>query len=100
EARANQEFPLTWEQALAGGGELYFPSRDVDYAGRDHNPVSRKREPGRRYHIGWDIGTVDASVGTVLDISEDVYDVADQVVLRGASYAEIKHAIERLHARY
>jgi hypothetical protein len=56
--------------------------------------------PGRKYVIAWDIGSrEDYSVGIVLDVSEDVFDVVCYHRLRG-DYPQIQRAIEDLHAAF
>lgn len=52
------------------------------------------------YVIAWDIGSrEDHSVGVVLDVSEEVFDVACYVRLKG-DYPRIQRAIENLHTAF
>lgn len=97
---ANQEYPMTWEDALSGGGDYVFKSLHVDFAGRDYRGLMDPL-PGRKYSKGWDIGRhQDAAVGIVLDVTEDVHDVVGYVRLREQTYPQIQHAIEEMDRRY
>jgi hypothetical protein len=95
-----REYATSWEMALAGGDGYYFRSEDIDAADIDARPPG-PAEPGRKYVTAWDIGLVnDASVGTVLDITEEIYDVVQQVRLTGITAPELQNAIKRLHYAY
>lgn len=99
ETQFRREYPMTWQDALAGDGEYVFDAADLDTATTDCMPPS-PAVAGHRYVIAWDIGIVDATVGTVLDVTTPLYDVAHIVTLRGASYPEIQRVIEQTHAAY
>jgi hypothetical protein len=104
-----REYPLRWEEALAGGGEYYFSPRLIDHAA-DYPHHTRvfasaadyerhwrfEPKPKRRYVTGWDIGLVDATVGITLDVSEDVIDVVNIVYLSPTDYGEIQWHIENV----
>jgi hypothetical protein len=97
EQQFRQEYPTTWEDALAGGGEFVFRSRDLDAAATDFRTPG-PAQPGRKYVKAWDIGRhQDAAVGIVLDVTEDVHDVVALRRLRGVSYPQIQQAIETMH---
>jgi hypothetical protein len=111
EQQFRQEYPSSWEDALSGGGEFVFRSRDLDHASEDHRGMFDSRtdyelhwqfKPGsRKYVTAWDIGRhQDAAVGIVLDVTEDVHDVVAYQRLRGATYPEIQRAIETMHRAY
>jgi len=104
-----REYPLRWEEALAGGGEYYFSPRLIDHAAEyprhkrlfasaaDYERHFRfKPKPKRRYVTGWDIGLVDATVGVTLDVTEGVFDVVNMVYLSPTDYAEIQWQIENV----
>ena len=66
----------------------------------DALPLVQSALPGRKYVIAWDIGSRhDHSVGIVLDVTEEVFDVACYVRRRG-DYAQIQGAIEDLHTAF
>ena len=66
----------------------------------DAYPLVPSAQPGRKYVVAWDIGSRhDHSVGIVLDVTEEVFDVACYVRLRG-DYPQIQRAIEDLHAAF
>jgi Terminase RNaseH-like domain len=111
EQQFRQEYPSTWEDALFGGGEFVFSSRDLDAAGEDFRGMFPSRAayeahwrfaPGsRKYVKAWDIGRhQDAAVGIVLDVTEDVHDVVAYRRLRGVPYPEIQHEIQIMHLAY
>jgi len=93
------EYALTWEDALAGSSGFLFRSEDIDRCGEDFYPPGPAQR-GRRYIKAWDIGVQDASVGVVLDVSEDVVDVVCLRRFVGLGYPRIVREIERLHADY
>jgi hypothetical protein len=100
EQQFRQEYPTTWQDALYGGGDYVFRTRDLDGCTRDfHSPGPA--QPGRKYVKAWDIGREqDAAVGVVLDVTEDVHDVVSYRRLRGVSYPEIQREIETMHKAY
>jgi phage FluMu gp28-like protein len=66
----------------------------------DARPLVQSARPGRKYVIGWDIGSRhDHSVGIVLDVTEELFDVACYVRLRG-DYPQIQNAIQDLHTAF
>lgn len=96
----NQEFPMRWEDALSGGGEFVFRSRDLDACGTDFRGL-HPAVAGRKYVKAWDIGRhKDAAVGIVIDVTEDVHDVVAYKRLRGVTYPQIQMEIELTHAEY
>ncbi len=100
EASFNQEYPLTWENALSGGGEFVFRSDEVDAAGTDYRGLGPARV-GRKYVKAWDIGRhQDAAVGVCLDVTDDVHDVVAYVRLRNVNYPGIQREIEMMHHAY
>lgn len=97
---AMQEYPMTWREALSGGGEYVFKSREVDRAAVDTYGLQSPRE-GRRYSIGADIGRhQDAAVIVVLDVTRDCHDVVHYRRMREATYPEIQLAIEEVYRDY
>jgi hypothetical protein len=100
EQEFRQEYPTTWQDALFGGGQFVFQSRDIDAASVETHGFGPARE-GRKYVKAWDIGRHDdAAVGLVLDVTEDVHDVVAYTRLRNTRYPEIQHAIETMHRAY
>jgi hypothetical protein len=94
------EYALTWEQAIAGTGGHVFTAEEIDAAMIDARPLVQSALPGRKYVIGWDIGSrQDYSVGIVLDVTESVSDVACYVRLKG-DYPQIQRAIQDLHKAF
>lgn len=94
------EYAMKWEDALYGGGEFTFRSRDCDAASVDCRGLSDPR-PGRRYVTAWDIGRhKDAAVGIVLDVTEDVHDVVAYKRLRQNTYPMIQREIQATHVEY
>lgn len=104
---AKHEYPMTWEDALSGGGEFIFRAAELDDAGEDFRGLmtaeqGRKlRAQPRKYVKAWDIGRhKDAAVGIVLDVTDDVHDVVAYQRLRNTSYPDIQHAIKEMHLSY
>jgi hypothetical protein len=94
------EYALSWEQAIAGPGGHVFTAEEVEAAMVDARPLVQSALPGRKYVIGWDIGSRhDHSVGIVLDVSEEVFDVACYLRLKG-DYPQIQKAIQDLHLAF
>jgi hypothetical protein len=95
------EYAMSPEDALAGTTGFVFASEDVDAAGRDFNPPGPAVR-GRRYVAAWDIGQKDATVGTVLDVTDrdGIVDVACQRRFVGLSYPQIVREIERMADEY
>lgn len=103
----NKEYPMKWEDALSGGGEFVFKSKEIDAAGRDFRGIMTAHEgkllpkQPRRYVKAWDIGRhKDAAVGIVLDITEDVFDVVHYVRLREQTYPMIQREIKIVHEMF
>jgi hypothetical protein len=100
EQQFRQEYPVTWQDALSGGGEFIFTQTELEQAATDFRGLG-PAQPGHTYVTAWDIGRYqDAAVGIVLDITEDVHDVVAYRRLRGASYPQIQREIEALHKAY
>jgi Terminase RNaseH-like domain len=94
------EYPMTWEDALSGGGDFVFKSSDMDKATTYARGFSEPKK-GRKYVKAWDIGRhKDAAVGICLDITEDCHDVVAYVRLREQTYPMIQQAIEEMHLAY
>lgn len=94
------EYALTWEAAIAGSGGRVFSAEEIDAAITDARPLVQSALPGRKYVIGWDIGSRhDFSVGIVLDVTEELIDVANYVRIKG-DYPQIQRAIHDLHAAF
>jgi hypothetical protein len=94
------EYALTWEEALSAGGDTLFRSADVDTCGTDFRGLSEPKL-GRKYAKGCDVGRhKDACVITVLDVTEDVFDVVFYKRLREATYPEIQRELEHVHRQY
>ena len=111
EQQFRQEYPSTWEDALFGGGEFVFRSKDLDAAGEYFRGMFPSRSAyeahwrfaagSRKYVKAWDIGRhQDAAVGLVLDVTEDVHDVVAYRRLRGVSYPQIQREIQIMHHAY
>jgi hypothetical protein len=100
EQQFRQEYPITWQDALSGGGEFIFTQTELEQAATDFRGLG-PAQPGRTYVTAWDIGRYqDAAVGIVLDITEDVHDVVAYCRLRGVTYPQIQREIEALHKAY
>ncbi len=94
-----QEFPMTDQDALSGGGKYIFRSVDVDYAGAGRGPADP--EPGHRYVSGWDIGRHhDAAVGITIDTSVEPAEIVNYVRLRGIPYPVTQRRIELVDEDY
>ncbi len=94
------EYALTWEQAIAGTGGHVFTAQEIDAAMTDAYPLVQSAALGRKYVIAWDIGSRhDHSVGIVLDVTEELIDVACYVRLKG-DYPQIQRAIRDLHQAF
>jgi hypothetical protein len=94
------EYAQTWEQAIAGSGGHVFTTGEIDAAVTDARPLYSQAQCGRKYVIGWDIGSrQDHSVGIVLDVTDELYDVAHYLRLRG-DYPRIQQAVEDLHSAF
>lgn len=95
-----REYAQTWQDALSGSEGYYFRPMDVDQADVDARPPGPSR-PDRRYVTAWDVGLVhDASVGTVIDITDQIYDVVAQERFVGITAPELQYQIQRLHRQY
>ncbi len=94
------EYALTWQAAIAGTGGRVFSAEEIDAAITDARPLVQSAIPGRKYVIGWDIGSRhDFSVGIVLDVTEERIDVANYVRFKG-DYPQIQRAIHDLHRAF
>lgn len=100
EVEFRQEYPMTWEDALSGGGQYVFKAVDMKAAGTDFRGLCPAVK-GRKYVKAWDIGRhQDAAVGIVLDVTDDVHDVVHYVRLREQKYPFIQAEIETVHRLY
>jgi hypothetical protein len=76
------------------------PGCTSDVAMTDAHPLVQSALPGRKYVIAWDIGSrQDYSVDIVLDVSEEIFDVACYLRLKG-DYSQIQNAIQDLHTAF
>lgn len=89
-----QEYAMSWEDALYGGGTFQFKRSDLD---RCCNGTGwQAPEWGHDYSIAWDIGRHhDAAVGIVIDKSVVPRQVVDYVRLRSKPFPFIQAEIER-----
>lgn len=115
------EYPETAADALAGAGDTFFTTYQIDKASeyaRGLVQLGVPREKGvamyldkrtgrlrrRKYVKAWDIAGPgegsDAVVGTVLDVTEAVWDVVAQEVYHGEDYPMTAYRIEQMHARW
>jgi hypothetical protein len=127
DARFAHEYPETWQDALAGAGETFFPSYLIDKAAeyargaakanfyntrdKDGNPITKQgyedrkgRKKRRKYVKAWDIAgpseRADAVVGIVLDVTEAVWDVVHMEYHEREDYPVTAWRIEQVHAEY
>jgi hypothetical protein len=121
DARFAHEYPQTWQDALAGSGDTFFSGQGLDAAGeyaRGSKQIGAPRQQGkamwldkrtgklrkRKYVKAWDIAgpgeKADAVVGTVLDVTEDVWDVVEQEVYNGEPYPVTAQRIEWMDKRW
>lgn len=121
DARFRHEYPETWQDALAGAGDTYFTTYEIDHAAeyaRGADQIGLPREKGRamfydkrngkmrkrKYIKAWDIAgpgeNSDAVVGTVIDVTEPVWDVVIQEVYHGEDYPTTAYHIELMHSRW
>ncbi len=94
-----QEYPMTEDDALTAGTDLFFDADEIEDMGVDFlgfGPPVR----GRKYSKGVDIGQRDAFVITVLDCTEDVKDVVYLKRIVGASYPQMQREIEWVDKNY
>jgi len=93
------EYPMTWEDALQGSAERFFNPADVRACLEDcYGPAPARSR--HRYVIGVDVGTKDATVIIVDDITRDVHDVVHWVRLKDVTYTQIGYEIERVARAY
>lgn len=123
DAKFKHEYPETAKDALAGAGDTYFTSYELDKAGQYARGIAQigtpRERPGapamfthritgklrkRKYIKAWDIAgpgdESDAVVGTVLDVTEPVWDVVLQEVYHGEDYPTTAYRIETMHAKW
>jgi hypothetical protein len=94
------EYALSWEAAIAGTGARVFSAEEIDAAITDARPLVQSALPGRKYVIGWDIGSRhDFSVGIVLDVTEEPIQLANYTRIKG-DYPQIQRAIQDLHRAF
>lgn len=107
QAEMSREYPMTWQEALAASGTRMFRGEDIDIA------ISQPRTPARtqaewesrfrsdkkrRYSAGVDVGLkVDASVLVVLDVTDEIYDIAYYRYMKTPEVGELTAAINQLH---
>jgi hypothetical protein len=98
-----QEYPETAEDALWAGGQYPFDPADLEVAGED-TPGRTPPQAGHKYVKAWDTGgsgvEADASVGVVLDVTNDVHDVVWIERMRGVPYPTLQGRVEWVHKRY
>jgi transposase-like protein len=94
------EYALSWEAAIAGTGARVFSAEEIDAAMSEAHPLVQAALRGRKYVIGWDIGSRhDFSVGIVLDVTEEPIQLASYTRIRG-DYPQIQRAIQDLHRAF
>jgi len=103
------EYPMTWQDALAGAGEYLFPSEDVDNANLEAVGcfpnqhayelvlAERRYDRRRRYVGGVDPGTVDATVVCILDATEQPYQLVGFYYLSPATVGSIQNLVRQAH---
>lgn len=92
-----QEFPLTWADALFGGGEFTFEPEDIRACGA--GPGESDAQDGHTYVKSWDIGRhTDAAVCVVID--KATHDIVHYERHREKPYPFLQQAIERVHDLY
>ena len=107
------EYPEIWQDALSGMKGTFFTPVSIDLAAEDAEGFSERgtwrdvksgRDKPRRYVTAWDIGgpgdDSDASVGIVLDVTEEVWDVVAFEHHVGEAYPVTAMRIADLHSRY
>ena len=99
------EHPSSWQDALSSGGDRVFGPADLDHASKIAFYGRSPAIDDHCYVTAWDIGgpgvQADASVGTVLDVSDpELVEVVEVVRCQGVSYPALQEAVERLHSRY
>ncbi len=121
DARFAHEYPQTWQDALAGTGDTFFTGISLDAVGeyaRGSVQAGAPRLRGkamfmdkrtgklkkRKYVKAWDIAgpgeKADAVVGTVLDVTEEVWDVVEQEVYYGEEYPVTAMRIQWMDERW
>jgi len=99
EKQFRNEYAMTDEDALYGGGSTFFDPADCDHAGAGRGPTPPQE--GRVYVQAWDIGRhQDAAVGVVLDVTDPIWDIVSYRRLRGVPYPGIQSMIEHDHRAY
>lgn len=94
-----QEYPMTDQDAMAGGGTFLFAAETV--AAADRGEGSQPAEPGCKYMKAWDIGRhQDAAVGIVINMDATPLEVVHYRRLRGVPYPMTQKFIEQIHAAY
>lgn len=94
-----QEYPMTYQDAMAGGGKYMFAAETVDLAGNGLG--SAEAIEGHRYVKAWDIGRhKDAAVGLVIDVDSTPLEVVEYVRLRNTPYPVLQNRIEDVHGRF
>lgn len=94
ETQFRQEYAMSWEDALFGGGTFTFAREDLERNCYGEGPTPA--EVGHKYIWAWDIGRHhDAAVGTCLDLSVQPVQIVEYIRMRGAAYPAIQAAIER-----
>lgn len=113
EAKFAHEYPMKWQDALAGEGDTFFTSESIELAheyaaGFQDGPTlykdGRGRERKRKYIKAWDIAgdgeEADAVVGIVLDITEHVWDVVAMEYHHSEPYPVTALRVKALHAHW
>lgn len=113
DAKFAHEYPDTWEDALAGAGEAYFPSALINEAlidARGFSPAGvythkrTGRTKKRKYVKAWDLAgpsdRADYVVCVVLDVTEPIWDVVHFERHKGEDYPVTARRIEHVHRLY
>src|SRR6185503_17171369 len=95
-----QEYAMTWQDALFGGGDFVFTSAEVDIAVTDFKGPIYFTEH-RKYVEAWDIGRhADAAVGVILDVTDQILDVVNYFRFRETPYPDLQDRIATVHTHY
>lgn len=106
---ASQEYPLTWEEAISGGGELRFASRIIDAASRyalgetGYRSFRRRGNENvpTRYIGAYDAGRhKDAAVIIILDVTFPTWQVVLYKRMRETPYPQQAIEIQKAAADF
>jgi hypothetical protein len=94
------EYPLTWQDALAGSNDLVFRQEHLERTKKGAYGT-RDAVPNHSYIKSWDIGRhMDATVGIVLDTSVRPMQVVEFYRVKNANYPMLQGLIEISHNNY